>query len=234
MRRAHTLVVIALAVLADAVHATDTSIPFIHADQVHAQGITGAGVTVAVVDSGIDRSDPGLQGGIAAGGASCQLRELTIDGGSDIYGIGHGTYMSLIITDPSGVAPDAKILPIRVATPAGVDIWDAVLGIQYVITRRLADPTIRVINLSFGIGSYSCHYDSDDPGTQLYAAAISQATISGIITFAATGNDAQCGGIHKPACVSAAIPVAADYDGSYFTTYFDPPGCGECIRRPIG
>jgi hypothetical protein len=43
-------------------------VPFIHADEVHANKITGRGVVVAVIDYGVHLDDPGLQGHIVPGG----------------------------------------------------------------------------------------------------------------------------------------------------------------------
>ena len=53
-----------------AAHATDTSVPFILANYVHAMGITGQGVTVAVIDTGVDYWDFGIANDIAPGGTS--------------------------------------------------------------------------------------------------------------------------------------------------------------------
>lgn len=49
-----TIVVGTIALSAGAALGTESSVPFINADDVHAQGITGRGVTVAVVDAGGD------------------------------------------------------------------------------------------------------------------------------------------------------------------------------------
>jgi subtilisin family serine protease len=150
------------------------------------------------------------------------------DDGADIYGYGHGTYMSLIVTDATGVAPDAEILSVRVFGPfGGADPADVVLAINYVKQRRQqVDPSIRVINLSLGGGSYSCSCDDDVPDM---AQAVSSAFYAGIVSFAATGNDSQCGGIVTPACVSSAVRVAADYDDDYGTViYYWPNGSVQC------
>lgn len=107
---------VALAVLipAGTVFGTDTSVPFIHADLVHWQGVFGLGVTVAVVDEGVDYYEFDLAGDIAPGGISFPNGLPTQDGGADPNGAGgHGTLMSLIITGTTGVAPAARILPIR-------------------------------------------------------------------------------------------------------------------------
>lgn len=216
------LVVVLATVVAES-KATESSIPFIRADAVHAQGITGHGVTVAVIDCGVDYGEPGLHGGIAPGGMSWILGQPFFDLGADPYSIGHGTYMSLIITDEMGVAPDAMVLPVRTA-----DLMDVANAVDYVRSRRAADPTIRVINLSLGsIVFYGCTCDNNNYITRALADALFSAANAGIITFAATGNEGQCGGIITPACVSAAVPVAANYDGHYPNAYFDPPA--DCM-----
>ena len=206
------------------VGATESSVPFIEANLVHNQGFTGQGVTVALIDTGIHYNHPGLAGSIASGGMSWIYGQPVYDDGvdPDPPGESHGTYMSLIITDETGVAPDALILPVRVATDLDIE-----LAIEYVTNRRqTVDPTIRVNNISMGSWDfYFCSCDGDWP--DMYW-AVSSAASSGIVTFAATGNESECyDGICAPACVSSAVRVAADYDGNYPSVHFPPPA--DCM-----
>ncbi|MFH1745417.1 MAG: S8 family serine peptidase [Planctomycetota bacterium] len=226
MLRATTVLALTVALMSfpGLLGATDSSVPFIDADDVHAQGFTGQGATVAVIDTGVDYSHPGLAGGIAQGGISFIDGEPIPDGGAAPPG-GHGTYMSLIITHETGVAPDALILPIRT-----YNLYDIADGVEYATQRRSVDPTIRVNNISMGSTVYyGCSCDNDNDVTQDLAQAIFNAASSGIVTFAATGNESQCGGICAPACVSAAVRVAADYDDDYdWVTYYWPGGGIQC------
>ncbi|MEG3636608.1 type VII secretion-associated serine protease mycosin [Micromonospora sp. S2-005] len=84
---------------------------------------TGSGVTVAVVDSGVDRAHPQLAGRVLAG---TDLLDAGGDGGLDC--VGHGTGVASIIaaaprdgTAFRGLAPKARILPIRVSEQQVVD-----------------------------------------------------------------------------------------------------------------
>ncbi|RPH49116.1 MAG: hypothetical protein EHM84_06640, partial [Lysobacterales bacterium] len=97
----------------------NVSVPFINADLVQNNlGVTGAGVTVAVLDTGIDTDHPDLSDNIAAG-----AQHFLDDGGDIGAGAeddnGHGTNVSGIITVGGvvasvGVAPDADILAVKV------------------------------------------------------------------------------------------------------------------------
>ena len=65
-----TIAIGALVITASVALGTETSVPHIKADQVHALGIDGFGVTVAVIDRGLDSSHPALPGiSTPAGGA---------------------------------------------------------------------------------------------------------------------------------------------------------------------
>ncbi|GAB3852600.1 hypothetical protein GCM10029963_42460 [Micromonospora andamanensis] len=84
---------------------------------------TGAGVTVAVVDSGVDRRHPQLTGRVLAG---TDLLDAGGDGRLDC--VGHGTGVASIIaaaprdgTSFRGLAPQALILPVRVSEQQVVD-----------------------------------------------------------------------------------------------------------------
>jgi type VII secretion-associated serine protease mycosin len=108
----------------------------------------GAGVTVAVVDSGVDVSHPDLKGQVLAGhgiGAGAAA-----DGRMDSAPLGHGTGMAGLIAGRGGgvnrelgIAPEAKILPVSV----GVDAQEGELS-QAI--RWAVDAGADVINISMG------------------------------------------------------------------------------------
>lgn len=123
----------------------------------HAQGHRGAGVTVAVVDSGFDpafapefgaRLLPGFDASTGGGPVTAdpdQFRHGTsmarIIGGSGTWADGRVTMI--------GVAPDSIIMPIKVANQPGGDFTHIHQGLTHVATQ----PAVRIVNMSFGTGA---------------------------------------------------------------------------------
>ena len=161
-----------------------------------ADGITGRGVGVALIDTGV-APVPGLDGTdkVLVG------PDLSFDApgapaaGLDAYG--HGTFMAGIIAghdagtspgDPgafAGVAPDARILNVKVGAADGAaDVSQVIAAIDWV-TEHAHDGgvDVRVINLSFGTDG------SQDYRVDPLAQAAEQAWKDGIIVVAAAGND---------------------------------------------
>ena len=108
----------------------------------------GAGVTVAVVDTGVDRGSADLAPNLLPG-------RNTYDGNDDTSdGAGHGTVIASVIGAPAGnggyvgIAPDAKILPVKVMGGSSGRDWSdgaVVRGIEYALARGA-----KVVNLSLG------------------------------------------------------------------------------------
>ncbi len=86
----------------------------------YARGLTGGGVIVAVVDSGLDTTHPELAGAVAPGGFDFVAGTNVITDPN-----GHGTFVAGIVAAAKdgvgvhGVAPGARILPLRIANAAG-------------------------------------------------------------------------------------------------------------------
>jgi subtilisin family serine protease len=196
------------------------NVSFIGADKVHAQEVTGNGVTVAVLDTGIDATHTDLSDNIASG-AWHFLDQGANTGQGALDGNGHGTNVSGIITSrgsvsPLGVAPNADILAVKVLKDNGsgwVSDWAA--GVDYLTANSGSYNNLCAINMSLGTNSlYSeCPCDNSSSTTILLQASIEAAkAVGGIITFASSGNNGSCGSISSPACLSAAVAVAAVYD----------------------
>lgn len=138
---------------------------------------TGAGVTVAVVDSGVDGSHPDLTGQVLAG-----TDLVTEAGDGETDPVGHGTTVAGLIAGRrddgrgvEGLAPDAKILPVRVLDEE--NRYDDALIVARGV-RWAVDHGAQVINMSLGgIG--------DSPAL---AAAIDYAFAKDVVIVACTGN----------------------------------------------
>ncbi|MDX2559127.1 type VII secretion-associated serine protease mycosin [Streptomyces sp. TX20-6-3] len=149
---------------------------------------TGKGVTVAVIDSGVDRENPDLSGQVLEG--KDFATEEPGDQFTD-YG-GHGTGMAGLIAGTGakdggkgafGLAPGAKILPVRVpGLEAGkVTIAESDREFNRVVPQAIkysADSGAKVINISLGATA----------GSQDLTDAVKYALDKGALVFASVGN----------------------------------------------
>src|SRR5437879_4429297 len=160
--------------------------PFVvNANQVWQQGITGGGVTVAVLDSGV-AADADLVQPANRILASVNFADQRL--ASDPRG--HGTHIAGIIAgngtrsggEVVGIAPQANIVDVRVLGTLGSGRLSSVIrGIEWVIAHR-AVYNIRVINLSFGARA-NLSYRGDPMAT-----AVEIAWRRGLVVVAASGN----------------------------------------------
>ena len=152
----------------------------------------GKGVTIAVIDSGVDATHEDLAGNMA-GTISCigTGGDPSLCSGAGADDNGHGTHVAGIaaaVTDNgvgvAGVAPEAKVLGVRVLTDrciagacnaAGVTA-DVAAGVRWAVGRGA-----RVLNLS--LGSDANTLNSDD-----LTSALRDAWLHGAIPVIASGN----------------------------------------------
>lgn len=174
---------------------------------------TGAGVTVAVVDSGVDVDHPQLRGAVLPGRDFYLVG--TLPGNYDCDS--HGTAAaSIIAARPkagigfSGVAPGAKILPVRIVNDAQNDSGDTTPIDPNVVGRGIryaADQGAKVINLSLsGAGNYPPIRD-----------AIKYAQSRDALIVAAVGNrqNQAPGSLSFPAAYPGVLGVGSiDIDGA--------------------
>ena len=150
---------------------------------------TGAGVTVAVLDTGISQ--------LADFGNRVLARvDLTPEhDGLDRYG--HGTHMAAIIGSNSatypGVAPGANLVSVKVAGANGAtDVSVVIAGLEWIVAHK-AQYNIRILNLSFGTDSRQPY--SIDP----LDFAVERTWFSGIFVVVSAGNAGSAAGtISKP------------------------------------
>jgi serine protease len=159
---------------------------------------TGAGQTIAIVDSGIDLNHPDLAGKIVGGATftGCASNGPCGNGDWESGGQGgqpaspHGTHVAGIAAATTGngvgiagVAPDARLLAVKVLTDEGGTFEEIAAGIRWSV-----DNGADVINLSLGAL----------PGVQALPIvgivadakeAIDYAVSRGVVVIAAAGND---------------------------------------------
>jgi subtilisin len=165
----------------------------------------GAGVAVAVVDTGIDLDHPDLN--VAQYGKNCSSGSTYDDGN------GHGTHVAGTIgarsdnnTGVVGVAPGTEVVPVRVLNNAGSGTWSSIIcGVDWV-----TDSGIKVANMSLGGtgGPGSC----TDGGLRQ---AICESVAAGVTYVVAAGNENDDARNHVPASFPEVITVSAlaDSDG---------------------
>jgi subtilisin family serine protease len=174
----------------------DWNINAIGAPEAWAAGYTGSGVTVAIVDTGVDLDHPDLVTNLFVNPGEIAGNGIDDDGNGyvdDVHGYdfanrdadpddvhGHGTHVAGSVAaanngfGATGVAPDATILPVKVLGDNGSgSSLDVAAGIRYA-----ADLGAEIINLSLG-GGYSSAIES----------AIAYAQSLGAFVVAASGNE---------------------------------------------
>jgi serine protease AprX len=212
------------------------------------RGITGRGVTVAVIDTGVAPVE-GLDGaGKVVNGPDLSY-ESQRDGTRYLDGFGHGTHMAGIIAgrddklkldkkkvDPkyfAGVAPEAGILNMKVATgDGGTDVTSVIAAIDWVVQHRQdRGMNVRVISLSYGTSS------TQGADTDPLARAVENAWEHGIVVVASAGNDGLASSsLLMPAVDPYVIAVGAvDHLGTASTSddvVADFTNGGDATRRP--
>lgn len=178
----------------------DRSVPQIGAPAAWQAGLTGKGVTVAVLDTGVDQTHPDL--------ASREIGEKNFSASRDnVDRYGHGTHVASIVAGTGaqsggqfrGVAPDARILDVKVLADNGNGSDSGIIaGMQWA-----AEQGADVINMSLG--------GFDDPGVDPVEAAVNRLSAQfGTLFVVAAGNYGPADGtIDSPASADAALAVGA-------------------------
>ena len=207
----------------------ETVVRQIGADVLWNQGITGAGVNVAIIDTGI-APVPALSDADKVVAVVDLSTEADDDGMRFLDSYGHGTHMAGIIagrdatTGFRGVAPDAGIVSVKVADNTGAtDVATVIAGVDWVVDHA-DDLDIGVLNMSYDSGSV-LGYRSDP-----LARAVERAWQAGIVVVAAVGNDGRSERqVAMPAADPYVIAVAAaesKHNGSFTVPNWATSGDG--------
>jgi subtilisin family serine protease len=190
----------------------------------HTQGYTGAGITAAVIDGGIDAAHPDLADDLVAEQCFCDDHPSPARGccpnngatqsgpGAAAETDGHGTSVAGIITSGGvvaapGVAPDAGIAAIRVFGNNGGGLFsDIDAALDWVLDNHVA-LGIRVVNMSLGDGGQYASAAVFPCSGSNTTSAVSALVAAGVAVFVASGNEGHDAGVSFPACIGNAISV---------------------------
>jgi serine protease AprX len=141
---------------------------------------TGRGIVVAVMDTGI-ADHPDLEGSVIA------RVDFLNDGATSLDPGGHGTFVAGLIAAHgrtfSGVAPDAKLISLRVLDPLGRGTMHSVLAAFDWVLHNRATYHVNVLNLSFGAPQTTTYHRT------LLAGVVESAWFAGVTVVTAAGNN---------------------------------------------
>jgi hypothetical protein len=215
-------------------------LPATNAEQAHRQA-TGAGVTIALIDTGVDATHPDLEGRVVPGAivqrdedGNLVLAPATVEQTSDDW-YGHGSHVAGIAAADddgngiTGMAPDALLMPIDLEprhnpidsppqfykmVAAGID-FAAAQGAD-VVNMSLGGP-------SSGIAPGMEYTERYLKALDTLCASVNTATESGVVVVASAGNEGTWGNPEmKPAACPGAVTVAAlspTFDRTYWSSY---------------
>jgi uncharacterized repeat protein (TIGR01451 family) len=201
-----------------------SDLPFIHQPQTAAEGATGAGTTVAVIDGGLANnylsfSDFGTCTGIDTPPATCRVvynRDYYPGASAETV---HGTNVSAIAL---GVAPGSSLAMFDVFNGASATAADIIDALNSIVSLRT---TYNIVAVNMSLGDGSTH--PTQCSGSVFESAISAARSAGILSIVAAGNNGSKSGLGDPACAPDAVSVGAVYDGSYGSVSWQLPS-GPC------
>jgi serine protease AprX len=158
-------------------------------------GVTGRGVTVAVIDTGVDFTHPDLAPALAANvklvGFGGPLPGVPVEAGPNSdTSTGHGTHVAGDVAGRGtasagayrGLAPDAGLVGIGAGDGLTLNFYTVVQAYEWVLEHR-ERLGIRVVNNSFG--SSFAPFDAANPVNVATRAAVD----AGLVVVFANGND---------------------------------------------
>jgi len=207
------------------------ALPLARLDVVQAAGFTGTGVTVAIVDSGVNRTHVDLADSLVAEACFCSGssqgdgvgccpngQETQTGAGAAADDNGHGTNVTGIVTSngssaPKGGAPGAKFVAVKVldANNGFNFSSDVIAGLDWIISNR---PDVKIVNASLGTFALFPGTCDAEPSASPWKAAIDTLRANGVLFFASSGNQSSSTAMALPACVANTVAVGAVWDAN--------------------
>lgn len=202
-----------------------TAIPFIGANVPFELGYKGAGASLVIIDTGIERSHPFFQNRVVL--EACFANRCP-NGQSSMIGPGaaapvhwHGTHVAGIAAGSSpsmrGVAPEASIIAVNVFEPSGAAYDNNIIKALEWVKTIAAQHNVASVNMS--LGSRQSYRTTCDDFLPKMTSAIKQLKDINVATVISSGNS-YAHGMSAPACISHAVSVAATYSNSNVVTDF--------------
>ena len=199
----------------------------VHADQARAAGYTGTGVTVGILDSGMQANHPDLADSLvteycSTSGRNCPNGLNTQTGaGAARDDNGHGTNVAGIVTGngtiaPVGIAPSTKVVAVRVLAADGSfgSTAQVITGIQFILDHP--EYGVKVINMSLGTDAlFPGTCDGVNPN---FTSIVHALRLQGVTLFASSGNQRATTEMALPACIGEVVAVGAVYDSNFGTS----------------
>ncbi len=218
--------------------APDTSSVLNQVHQLSAMGLSGSGMKVAVVDSGVDSDHADLLTRIvdqrcfcSAGTGCCPNGTASQSGaGAAEDDHGHGTNVAGIIAGDGTVAPRGALTNVALVAVKVLDrnnsfccSSDIVSALDWIATNH---PDVDAVNLSLGTGTlFAGHCNNASAANLALASAVANLNALGAVVVASTGNQGSLTQTSSPACIANVMGIAAtwDVDGGPITFL----GCSE-------
>ena len=175
---------------------------------VHQKGITGKGVTIAVIGGPVDTSNPALKGANITDKSRCTIQDSP-------EGIRHGTDMAIILVSPiSGVAPDATLYNYQAFTGSttsngSCDSNGGRLNTVAALINQAVEDGAQFISISQSVSEVSFELKW----------AITNAMTKGVIIVASAGNEALQDDITALGRYSGVVGVSAINSDGTFASY---------------
>lgn len=197
------------------------SVAAVEADRVWQElGLSGKGVRVAVLDTGVDLSHPDLAGAVVA--QQCFTDGDCVPGDSNQGAIaqdehGHGTNVTGVLTSRGvvghpGFAPQAEIVALRVLDDQNWGwLSDWVAALDWIISNH---STLQVDVVNISLGTFALYDGNCDTTWPTMAQAMSRLNTLGVVVFSSSGNQGNVSQMGSPACNSNVVAVGATYDGN--------------------
>ncbi|PKG97510.1 putative Ig domain-containing protein [Paraglaciecola sp. MB-3u-78] len=225
------------------------SIPLIGADNAWSQGYSGAGTTIAIIDSGIDKTHDFIANKVVSEACYSTTTSITTSlcpSGNDvdelvgsgincnIDGCYHGTHVAGIATGVgvnfSGIAKDADIISIQVfSTVYSEEFCGNTNPCLGAFDSNVIQGLERVYELINDYNIPAVNLSLGGPGfsTQVecdannggYLSAITNLTDAGVAVVISSGNDSKGNQISVPACVTGAISVGASNNNDEIASF---------------